>query len=265
MSLVFSCIAAHTPLLMPTIAKDSLPLLEKTRNAMLKLEQELYIAQPETIVIMSPHGDSLPDALTINLNSKYVTNFEEFGDLVTKVEWKPDTMLIDRFREDFKEKHLPLVLESSEGLDYGAAVPLFYLTQHLPQAKIVPILTSSELGMKKHFEMGKELKDEIMSSTKRVAVIASADLSHRVGENSPAGLSPKGVAFDEKMVDMVTKGNMLGIVDIDDAWLGEAQACGAAVIALAAGLMDEVNHLTTVLSYEKPFGVGYLVAHMKIS
>lgn len=265
MSLVFSCIAAHTPLLMPTIAKDSLALLEKTRNAMLKLEQELYVAQPETIIVISPHGDSLPDAMTINLNSKYVTNFQEFGDLVTKLEWKPDTMLIDRIREDFKEKHLPLVLESSESLDYGTAVPLFYLTQHLPQVKIVPILTSTNLDMKTHHEMGKQLKDEIMSSTKRIAVIASADLSHRVGENSPAGLSPKGVAFDEKIMEIITKHQHLGILDIDDAWVAEAQACGAKVLATLFGIMDEVNHETIVLSYEKPFGVGYLIAHKKIS
>jgi AmmeMemoRadiSam system protein B len=263
MALVFSCVSAHTPLLMPTIGKEGLAVIEKTKNAMQQLEQDLYVAQPETIVVISPHGDGLPDAVTINLNSKYTSNFEEFGDLVTKLEWKAEVMLIDRIREDFKEKHLPLVLGSSEHLDYGTAVPLYYLTQHLPQARIVPIVTS-QLDMRTHHSIGKELKDEIMSSTKRVAVIASADLSHRVGENSPDGLSPKGVAFDEKVLELMEKQNPMGVLDIDEAWVNEAQACGAKVLAMLAGLMDDVRCETKVLSYEKPFGVGYLVASMKI-
>lgn len=263
MGLVYSCISAHTPLLMPTIGKEGLAVIEKTRAAMVQLEQELYIAQPETVIVITPHGDSLPDSLAINLNSKYVTNFQEFGDLVTKLEWKSEIMLIDRIREDFKEKHLPLVLESSEFLDYGAAVPLFYLTQHLPNVRIVPLVTS-QLDMKTHFNFGKELKDEIMSSTKRVAVIASADLSHRVGENSPEGFSPRGVAFDEKILEIVNKRNPIGILDIDEAWIGEAKACGAKVLAVLCGLIEDVRHECKVLSYEKPFGVGYLVAGMKI-
>jgi AmmeMemoRadiSam system protein B len=263
MSLVFAAITAHTPLLMPTIGKEGLSVIAKTKEAMLQLEQELYVAQPETIIVISPHGDSLPDALSINLNSKYVTNFEEFGDLVTRLEWKSEIMLIDRFREDFKEKHLPLVLGSSEHIDYGCAVPLYYLTQHLPNVRIVPLITS-QLDMKAHHTFGKELKDEIMSSTKRIAVIASADLSHRVGENSPDGLSPRGVAFDEKVMEVITKHDTNGILDLDEDWIKEAQACGAKVIATISGMLDDVNHEAKVLSYEKPFGVGYLVARMKI-
>lgn len=263
MALVFSCITPHTPLLMPTIGKDALGVIEKTRAAMIELEKELAALQPETIVIISPHGESLPDALSINLNAKYVTNFQEFGDLVTKTEWKSDMMLIDGIREDFKDKQLPLVLSSSEFVDYGCAVPLSYLTKNLPNVRVIPLLTS-QLDMKQHYDMGKELKDEIMAATKRVAVIASADLSHRVAENSPDGLSPRGVAFDEKVMDMVTKHDFIGILDIDDAWSREAQSCGSKVLAVMAGVMDGVKHQAETLSYEKPFGVGYLVAKMTI-
>lgn len=264
MSLVFSCVCAHTPVLLPSVSKDNISIIQATRDAMQKLEQELYVAQPETIIIISPHGDSLPDAITVNMCSKYRSNFEEFGDLATKLEWKPNTMLIDRIREDFKEKHLPLVLDSQESLDYGTSVPLFYLSQHLPGVKIVPIVTS-QLDLKTHYELGKQLKDEIMSATSRIAIIASADLSHRVGENSPDGFSPKGVAFDEAVQEILAKKNPMGILDIDQDTLAEAQACGAPVLAMLFGILDEVNHAIEVMSYEKPLGVGYAVASMKIS
>jgi len=264
MALVFAGIASHTPLLLPSVGKENLSLIAKTQQAMQQLEQDLYLAQPETIMIISPHGNGLPDALTINANPEYVTNFEEFGDLVTKLRWKSDFMLIDRIREDFKVKHLPLVLDSAESLDYGTSVPLFYLSQHLPQARIVPFIPSQH-DIKMHFDIGHNLKDEIMSSTRRIAIIASADLSHRVGENSPDGFSSRGVNFDDKIVADLTNNNYAGILEIDDVWAGEAQSCGTKALAVLAGIMARVNQKTAILSYEKPLGVGYLVASSKIS
>lgn len=264
MSLVFTAVTPHTPLLLPSIGKENLELLSMTRAAMQRLEQDLYVAQPETIIVVTPHGQGLPDAMVINTNPEYVTNFEEFGDLVTKFKWRSDFMIIDRIREDFKAKHLPLVLDTAENLDYASAIPLYYLTQHLPQVKIIP-LVSSQLDLKAHFEFGRELKDEIMSATRRIAIVGSADLSHRVGPNAPAGFSERGVAFDEKIKEIIAGDKPGRILEIDDAWLNEAQACGARVMAMLAGVLDDVNHKTEILSYEKPFGVGYLVAHMQIA
>ncbi|MEY4722794.1 MAG: hypothetical protein RLZZ324_307 [Candidatus Parcubacteria bacterium] len=264
MSLVFSCVTPHTPLLLPTVGKEGLALIKKTKESMELLEKELYVAQPEIIVVLTPHGAALPDAVSVNLNDKYVSNFAEFGDLATKLQWKSALHLVDRIREDFKEKKLPLVLCSEEHLDYGTAVPLSYLTAHHPDIRVVPIIMSN-LDMKTHYVMGKELKDEIMRSEKRIAIVASADLSHRVGEQSPAGFSPRGVAFDDKIVDIITRKNPLGVMDIDEAWVTEAGACGAKVLAMFCGIMDDVHHEATLLSYEKPFGVGYAVAGMKIA
>jgi len=265
MALVFSGIAAHTPVLMPNVGKDGLKLIQKTKESMERLEQELYVNHPDVLIVISPHGEHLPEAISINLQSKFCSKFEEFGDLVTKAEWKPATMLIDRFREDFVRHDLPISLVSDECLDYGTSVPLYYLTQHLPDIKVVPIRTSSELSVKKHFEIGKALRSEIGKSTVRIAVIASADLSHRVGEKSPSGLSPKGVAFDDKVKEILDAKNPVGFLDIDDDWVTEAEACGAMSLAILFGILDQVNHKPEVLSYEKPFGVGYLVSAIHIA
>ncbi len=263
MSLAFACVAPHTPLLLPSVAKDKLALLEKTRHAMLELEKEIYLSQPDTIMILTPHGDGLPDALTINMQSRYVTNFEEFGDLVTKELWKPDSMLINRIREDFKTKHLPLTLSSSERLDHGTSIPLHYLTAHLPKVRIVPVAIS-ELDIKTHFELGRELKDEIVSSTDRIAVIASADLSTRVGPESPAGFSARGAAYDERILEILKSHTHLAVLDLDQAWLDEAQTCSSRVLAVFLGMIQDINHKTELLSYEKPFGTGYAVANVRL-
>lgn len=264
MSFVFAAITPHTPLLLPTIGKTNLQALQATKTAMDRLEQDLYIAQPDTLIVLSPHGDGLPDAVTINMSQKYISDFAEFGDLTTKMEWKPDIALIDRIRENSKKKLLPLVLTSSEKLDYGTTVPLMYLTRHLPLAKIVPISTS-QLDMKTHFEIGRKLTDEILNSSKRVAVIASADLSHRVDENSPEKFSARGLAFDEKILEIAATNDHSAIEDIDEEWIAEAQTSGAKVLAMFYGMIDEVRHTTTAMSYEKPFGTGYLVSTVKLT
>lgn len=265
MALVFTAVAAHTPVLIPSIGKGGLEIIGQTKSAMERLEQNLYLAQPDVLIVISPHGDSLPDAMTINMNGRYESNFEEFGDLVTKKEWKPAMMLMDRFREDFKKTDFKVVMTSLEKLDYGTSVPLFYLTQHIPDLKVIPVMPSTKLDLKTHYAFGKKMKEEIMTSTERIAVVASADLSHRVSEKSPEGLSPKGVAFDEKIQEILKERNPIGILDIDDAWLEEASTCSARVLAMMFGVLDGVHHEVEILSYEKPLGVGYLVASARVS
>lgn len=265
MALVFAGVAAHTPVLVPSIGKGGLDIIKKTKSGMESLEQNLYLAQPDVLLVISPHGDMLPDAFTINMNAKYESNFEEFGDLVTKVQWKPAMLLMDRLRECFKKSDFPVAMSSHEKLDYGTSVPLYYLTRHIPNVNILPMMPSSKLDLKTHYDFGKKMKDEIMATNERVAVIASADLSHRVSEKSPEGLSPKGIAFDEKIQEILKERNPMGILDIDDSWLEEASTCSARVLAMMFGVMDGVHHEVEILSYEKPLGVGYLVASARVS
>lgn len=264
MPLVFSAITSHTPLLMPNIGKKAgSDALQKTTEGMQHIEKDLYISHPDTILIISPHGNELADSLVLNYGDKFATDFKEFGDLVTRTEFRPDTMLIDRIREDFKAKHLPLTLESAPELDYGMGVPLHFLTSHLKEPRIVPVHTC-QLDMKTHYDIGKEMKDELMSYTKRIAVIASADLSHRLAEKAPGGFSQKGVEFDERIKQIIESGRLVDILDIDDGWVTEAQACGAKVLAMLFGILDEVRTVPKVISYENPFGVGYMIADMKV-
>ena len=125
MSLVFSAIAPHPPIIIPQIGKDSLKQVDKTVKALQTLEKALYITKPETIIVISPHGSLLPDNFIINLNPTYESNFSQFGDFATKKEYKADLGLVDKIFEANKY-HLPLKIISDPLLDHGASVPLFY-------------------------------------------------------------------------------------------------------------------------------------------
>jgi aromatic ring-opening dioxygenase LigB subunit len=197
MSLVFTAITPHPPFLIPTVGKNSPELLEKTKIALKKLEEDLYLAKPDVLMVISPHGHLLSEAFTMNVSSEFTNDFKEFGDLSTRVRFKGDIELSSHIREHSKlRQQLPLVLLSEEVLDHGTVIPLLYLTQHLSQIRILPIGFCG-LDWKTHVDFGYFLKEEIMKSTQRVAVIASGDLSHALDKTAPAGFNPQGQIFDE--------------------------------------------------------------------
>ncbi len=260
--LVFSAIVPHPPILIPTIGKDNLEKIQKTASAMKNLEELLYASKPDVIIIISPHGEIIPDAFSLNLNSTYQANFENFGDFKTKLEFKSSPMLALRIKERVEDE-LPLILSSSPNLDHGLAVPLYYLTQHLKNIEIIPIYYSL-LDYKTHFHFGQLLKKEIAKSAKRVAVIASGDLSHCLTKDAPAGYSKEGEEFDNKLIDLLKNKSYQSLLKMDEKLIEKAAECGLRSFLILLGIIEEYEYNFEVLSYEGPFGVGYLVANFKL-
>lgn len=259
MSLVFAAITPHPPILIPTIGKEHLKEIQATEEAMKKMEQDLYVAKPDTIIIISPHGRLLSDAFSININPTYQVDLREFGDLTTKNVYQSDLHLALKITESAKLKHLPLVLQTEPILDHGSAVPLFYLTQHLPNIKIIPV-GYSLLEAKTHLDFGYLIKEEVMNSNQRVAIVASGDLSHALTDEAPAGFSPEGKKFDEMLIEDLKSHNTSALVNADPKFCEAAAECGLRSFLILLGALQRVNYELKLLSYEGPFGVGYLVA-----
>jgi len=265
MPIVFAGVVPHPPILIPEIGKDNLKKISKTQKAMKKMEQELYSAKPESLVIISPHGNILPDTFTINLSVDYSVNFKDFGDFGVELKFKSDSSSIQKIRASDETQILaPITLVSENELDHGFGVPLYYLAQHLKNISIIPI-TYSALDVKQHFEFGRFLYRQLSKLNKRFAIIASGDLSHRLTEDAPAGYSKQGTVFDKKIVDIIKKNNPEGLLKLDDKLAEEAGECGLRSIAVLAGTIEPMNLQPEVLSYEGPFGVGYLVANWRVS
>lgn len=263
MSLVFSAIVPHPPVLIPNIGKENLDKLEQTRLAMEKLEQDLYSAKPEVIFIISPHGQLNPDYFTVNLSDKFTINFEDFGNFSDQLNFKGDMVLFTVNKEKIAENN-KLNIISESVLDHGIGVPLFYLMRHLAEVPIVPIYFSM-LDNQAHYEFGKSLKDLILKTEKRVAVIASADLSHCLTKDSPAPYNPEGKVFDEKLIKIIESCDSLSLVNLDSKLIESAEECGLRSILILFGIIGDMQCQPEILSYEYPFGVGYLVANIKIS
>ncbi|HEX9664626.1 MAG TPA: AmmeMemoRadiSam system protein B [Patescibacteria group bacterium] len=256
--LCFSAIVPHSPLLIPAIGQENIEKFKTTIKALDDLKKKFEEAKPDTVVVISPHGPLLADAFTINLNSDYLGSFEEFGEFATKLEFKPDQQLLSQIRER-STKELPIVLTSNQKLDYGTAVPLFYLTANQPILPIVPV-GYSNLNFQKHYQFGQIMSEEVSKiGRRRVAVIASSDLSHSLTEDAPGGYNLKGKEFDQKLLTLLKDNTFEEITKIDPELSKDAAECGLRSIIILLGVLTEKKPKFEEISYEAPFGVGHLV------
>jgi MEMO1 family protein len=263
MSLVFAAITPHPPILIPAIGKENLEKIDKTKLALERLEQELYSAKPDVIFVISPHGQLHHDYFTVNLCNEFNIDFEDFGNFSEKLKFKGDMVLFTVNKEEIAQKN-KLNIISEPKIDHGIGIPLYYLMKHLPETSIVPIYFSM-LDNQAHYEFGRSLKDMILKSDKRVAVIASADLSHCLTTESPAPYNPEGKIFDEKLIKIIENCDSLSLVNLDSKLIDSALECGLRSILVLFGIISDINCQPEILSYEYPFGVGYLTANFKLS
>lgn len=258
--LCFSALAPHPPIMIPNVGGKNLKKIKNTVSAMEKLSDMLAEKKPDSLIIISPHGVLLPQAFTINLSPNLNASFKNFGDFITEMIFLNDTVLAQTIKE---ETTLPTIYSNSEELDHGAAAPLFYLTKKIKDLPIVP-LGYCFLSYEEHFKFGFELQKIINKTEKKIAVIASGDLSHRLTPDAPAGFSPQGNIFDEKLVNLIKEKETQGILNLDKHLIEEAGECGLRSLIILLGILNHIEYRPKILSYEGPFGVGYLVANFEV-
>jgi len=257
MSLVFAGITPHPPLLIPDVGKEAMEKVDKTKSALEMLEQELYLSKPDAVIIISPHGSFFEDAFSVNGHTILLSTFETFGDMSTKKEWRGNPEMAARLSHNAKMKHLPIRVVSQEHVDHGVSVPLFYLMNHLQDRPVLPIGFSG-LSPKEHLEFGGIIKELIMDSEKRVAVIASADLSHALTTDAPSGFHKSAKTFDANIQELLQTKNTTGFVTLDAQLVKDADECGYRSILILLGILKNMDYSFKHLCYEAPHGVGYL-------
>jgi len=176
---------------------------------------------------------------------KTIASLEKLGKQLAKI--KPDCIVI-----------------TSPHPDWGFNVPLYFLTKEIHGIEVKAHLTDLELPQV-HFNRGKELIKNL-KYVKRLAWIASGDMSHRLKEDGPYGLHPSGPKFDQEFIKLLKKKDISAILNLDPKLTEEAGECGLRSFCQLLGALEgaKVNWQPEILSYEAPFGVGYLVANFKI-
>ncbi|MFH2105493.1 MAG: AmmeMemoRadiSam system protein B [Parcubacteria group bacterium] len=259
MPLTFTAITPHPPIIIPTIGGEELKNVAQTVAAMKKLGKDFRRVQPDTVIIISPHAPFSPNAFIINSSPQLHGNFQNFGDFKTQMEFNNNTDLAQKIFAAATTVNIPVEHSDNPELDHGTLVPLHYLARNYHDLKIV-VLSLSDHTLRDHFHYGQIIKRVINTEpAQKIALIASGDLSHRLTPEAPAGYSPRGQEFDELLVKLLKEKNAPEILKLTPDLTEAAGECGLRSICVMLGVLTDNDYDIEILSYEGPFGVGYLV------
>ncbi len=177
---------------------------------------------------------------------------------------KNTILALEKLGKELKKKNPEKIIISSPHPDWGFNVPLYFLAKDF-KGKIETHLIELD-PPKFYFEKGKEVfESKIKGKETKLALIASGDMSHYLKKEGPYGFHSDGPKFDKDFIESLKKKDIEKILKLDDKY-PEAGECGLRSFCFLLGILEAsgINYQPEILSYEGPFGVGYLVANFKL-
>jgi AmmeMemoRadiSam system protein A len=236
------------------------------------LARELATANPETLVILTPHGNVFADCISCLSEATLYGDLKAFGTQAEGSSYDNDRQLLVEISKRSLQAGISFInvdMECAAGnhlkgnLDHGVLVPLNYLEAEISYpVRILPVsigfLSNLEL-----YTMGKIIQEAAAALGRRTAVVASGDMSHRLKNEGPYDYHPDGQAFDHTIKQLLEAGNVKGILNISPSLRDNAGECGYRSIVIMLGALDGLEFTSRVFSYEGPYGVGYLVTGLQ--
>lgn len=254
----------HPVSIIPEVGKGQESATIKTSNACDYIAQQVCKFLPDNIILISSHGTAYEDFIHISQGKTLKGSFGAFGVEELSYEFNTDIELVDRIIQIAKyhgiESGGPSV--RNDELDYGALVPLYFITKYYRDFKLTRVSIAG-LPLERLYLFGYCIQNVAYQMNKKIIVIASGNLSHKLN-NSPHGYSKVGEEFDEKVNQIVEEANFKMLIEMDESFCDAAQECGIRSMAILAGTLNGFGVNSKILSYEKPYGVGYLTAELNL-
>ena len=260
---VFGIIAPHPPIFVPAVGGTRAQVTKASLDALAVARDALASFDPDTVVLMSPHAPAATDALLIDGSLSFTGSLSQFGD-TTPYAWRGDPEFAAALLDELAAHGIESLSRAGDArlragwLDHATIVPLSFLDPE--QASRLVILSLSYLPLETHRALGRAVRETAERLGRRVAFVASGDCSHRLTRDAPAGYSPRGAEFDAWLVQTVERGALGELTAVDPALEEAAGECGLRSFVALGGFAGDDPVATRVLSYEGPWGVGYLTA-----
>jgi len=257
----------HPPIMVPEVGGSELNKIIATVEAAEQAARTIKEYNPQTVIVITPHGPVFEDAASISIHPRLKGNLAAFGVPEVSLGFEADGLLVRRIIKQAQRLGINLIELTDDvaknyrltlALDHGAIVPLYYLNKAGFKGQLVHL----SVGMQPYEEMytfGKAVQAAVKAVDKRVAVIVSGDLSHRLTPDAPAGYTPMGKEFDKQVIEALKNLNVKALLNLDRDLIEEAGECGLRPIIFLLGVLGGLEATAEILSYEGPFGVGYAV------
>lgn len=247
--------------MVPEVGRESIAGVRASIDAMAELTRRVIETGAETVILISPHARLEVDSFVAYPGPNVYGDFSNFQAPGTEFSARVDEELLTAITRAAASENYRLSMLDDDVLDHGTAVPLYFLLRNGWQGQVVA-LGYSFLSNHDHLRFGSCIAKAVDQLGRRVAFVASGDLSHRLNPEAPAGYNPSAHRFDEEVIDALRSNAPERIVEIDHALRRLAGECGYRSMLVAIGAASELPLSCEVMSYEAPFGVGYLVAQL---
>ena len=202
----------HPPVMIPEIGGNELARIALTVKTEEQAMQKMVSSGMETVIIISPHNLCFHDGPSLFLTDSISGNLSDFGYPQLSMTLSIDRMLA----EAVLQEAAPLIplhrVDEEEArrynrtltIDWGTFVPMYYLQKAGFKGQAVmlsPCFSNYEIN---------EILGTIVERTaarlgRKIGVIASGDLSHRLTPESPNGYTEKGILFDKAVMDALRR------------------------------------------------------------
>ncbi|GMA62651.1 extradiol ring-cleavage dioxygenase [Alicyclobacillus fastidiosus] len=277
---VFACITPHGLPILEELSQGNPQLMARTRSGMKQLGTWMREADPETIVVLTPHGLKIDGMFSVTDSSYLSGEMSEqtvagmVGDrredkgVTVEFNRAVDRDLAKRIVAAADKAALPVAaanFATAEGpfstlpLDWGVMVPLYFM----PDVPIVVVTPSRRISYEDHIRFGAILGEQVRQSGKRVGLIASCDWSHAHDVNGPYGYHEDAVELDRRVVASLKEDEIEKVMEFAAPMIDHAKPDGIWQALILAGAIPREARNSTFLSYEVPtyFGMMTVAYH----
>ena len=216
-------------------------------------------ASADTLVVISPHSPRPSQSLGVWRGERLRGSLRAFGFPNRVVDLPADSVLPEKIATLLTRRGLDTVSITESSLDHGATVPLWFVAEAgWTGPTVVVSLNSSD--QKAVLAIGEAIAEAAGSADRRVSLIASGDMSHRLTTHAPLGYDPRGLEFDAWLVETLRRGAYRNVLQLDPELEQAAAQDAIAPLLVVLAAVEFSAAGAEFLNYEGPFGVGYGVA-----
>ncbi len=257
MAIMAGFMVPHPPLIVSEVGRGSEKDVSLTINSYLEVAREIASIKPDTIIISSPHTALYYDYFHLSKTDTVKGSFSKFGASEVSFMEDVDLELVDEIDRIAKDMDFPTGKESNYSeLDHGSMVPLYFIKKFYTDFKVI-IVGLSELAFSEHYKIGQIINEAVSNLNRKVVYVASGDLSHKLQDNGPYGFVEEGPIYDKKVMDIMSNGRFLELLEFDGDLRKKASECGHRSFIMMAGAFDKKELDIKMLSHEDITGVGY--------
>jgi aromatic ring-opening dioxygenase LigB subunit len=280
--LVFACVAPHGFPIIPSLSDDAEGALA-TRAAMLEMGRRCAAAQPDVLVVATPHGTRVDGAICLAAVAR-AAGILRWQERQIEMNVPVDGPLTDTIAEAARARDVPIAMASYAGnrryqsaivLDWGTITPLWFLGHDQdiagsgdvladpPEDTGPPVVIAAPSRLLPRTAMvafGTAVAEAAARDGRRVAFVASCDWGHTHQASGPYGYHPAAAEVDALVVQALREGELDRLIDLPEQQVQDAAIDGLWQTLMLAGALKHTPLQGEVLCYEAPSYYGMIVA-----